>query len=122
MSRRCVLGSRDVACPVNRTTGEGDALLLERDRELQRIAGFLQRGQQGHGGALMVEGPAGVGKTVLLAASRDIAELEREFAFGVVRQLFEPLAAGASEPERAELLNGPAWVAVQLLGLGGGVA
>ena len=34
------------------------------------------------------------------------AELEREFAFGVVRQLFEPALADASEPERAELLQG----------------
>jgi hypothetical protein len=41
---------------VAQTTGGRDALLLERDRELQRIAGFLQRGQQGHGGALVVEG------------------------------------------------------------------
>jgi hypothetical protein len=112
--------------------GERDALLLERDRELERIAGFLQRGQQGHGGALVVEGPAGIGKTVLLAASRDVAEgegfrvlrargaeLEREFAFGVVRQLIEPVVAGASEDERAWLLDGPAGVAAELLGLPG---
>jgi DNA-binding CsgD family transcriptional regulator len=120
---------------VARTTGERAPLLLERDPELQRIAGFLQRGQQGHGGALVVEGPAGIGKTVLLAASRDVAEgegfrvlrargaeLEREFAFGVVRQLIESVVAWASEAERAELLNGPASVAVQLLGLDRGVA
>jgi DNA-binding CsgD family transcriptional regulator len=113
-------------------TGERDALLLERDRELQRIAGFLQRGQQGHGGALVVEGPAGIGKTVLLAASRDVAEgdgfrvlrargaeLEREFAFGVVRQLIESVVAGASEDERAWLLDGPSGVAAELLGLPG---
>ena len=114
------------------TTGERDALLLERDRELQRTAGFLQRAQQGHGGALVVEGPAGIGKTVLLAASRDLAEgegfrvlrargaeLEREFAFGVVRQLIESVVAGASEDERAWLLDGPPGVAAQLLGLPG---
>jgi DNA-binding CsgD family transcriptional regulator len=112
--------------------GERDALLLERDRELQRIAGFLQRGRQGHGGALVVEGPAGIGKTVLLASSREVAqgegfrvlrargaELEREFAFGVVRQLIESVVAGASEDERAWLLDGPPGVAAQLLGLPG---
>jgi DNA-binding CsgD family transcriptional regulator/predicted negative regulator of RcsB-dependent stress response len=106
--------------------------LLERDRELQRIAGFLQQGRQGHGGALVVEGPAGIGKTVLLAASRDVAEdegfhvlrargaeLEREFAFGVVRQLIESVVADASENERARILDGPPGVAAELLGLSG---
>ena len=118
--------------------GEREGLLLERDRELARIGECLQRARQGRGGALVVEGPAGIGKTALLAAGRDAAEgegfrvlrargneLEREFAFGVVRQLVEPMLAAASEPERAELLKGPPGVAAQLLGfpgLGDGVA
>ena len=38
-------------------------------------------------------------------------ELERDFAFGVVRQLFEPALAEASESERADLLDGAAGVA-----------
>jgi hypothetical protein len=112
--------------------GERDGLLLERDRELERIGRTLQRAHQGHGGALMVEGPPGIGKTVLLAAARDAAgeegfrvlrargaELEREFAFGVVRQLVEPVVAGASQRERAWLLDGPPGVAARLLGLPG---
>ncbi len=112
--------------------GERNGLLLERDRELERIRRCLQRAHQGHGGALVVEGPAGIGKTVLLAAARDMAgregfrvlrargaELEREFAFGVVRQLVEPVVAGASEEERAGLLEGPPGVAARLLGLPG---
>jgi predicted ATPase len=87
--------------------GERDGLLLERDGELERIGRCLQRAQQGHGGALVVEGPAGIGKTVLLAAARDGAEgegfrvlrargaeLEREFAFGMVHQLFRAGGAG----------------------------
>ena len=110
--------------------GLGDTL-LERDWGLERIAGCLGRARQGHGGALVVEGPAGMGKTVLLAAGLDMAasegfrvlrargaELEREYAFGVVRQLIEPVLAGASEEERARLLEGPPKVAAQLLGLG----
>ena len=117
--------------------GERAGLLLERDRELERIGGCLGRARQGHGGALVVEGPAGIGKTVLLAAGRDAAEgkgfrvlrargaeLEREFAFGVVRQLVEPVVAGASEQERAGLLDGPPGVAARLLrlpGLSGGM-
>ena len=53
---------------------------------------------------LVVEGPAGIGKTALVAAAEKRArdaglraftahgtELERAFGFGVVRQLFEPL-------------------------------
>jgi DNA-binding CsgD family transcriptional regulator len=110
--------------------GLGDTL-LERDWGLDRIEGCLGRARQGHGGALVVEGPAGIGKTVLLAAGLDMAasegfrvlrargaELEREYAFGVVRQLVEPVLAGASEEERARLLEGPSKVAAQLLGLG----
>ncbi len=80
----------------------------------------------------MVEGPAGIGKTVLLAVARGAAEgegfrvlrargaeLEREFAFGVVRQLVEPVVAAASEEERVQLLEGPPGVAARLLGLPG---
>ncbi len=80
----------------------------------------------------MVEGPAGIGKTALLAVARDAAEgqgfrvlrargaeLEREFAFGVVRQLVEPVVAEASEQERSRLLDGPPGVAARLLGLSG---
>jgi DNA-binding CsgD family transcriptional regulator len=112
--------------------GERGGLLLERDRELARIADCLHRAWQGRGGALVVEGPAGIGKTVLLAAARDAAErkgfrvlrargaeLEREFAFGVVRQLIEPVVVGASEEERSQLLDGPPGVAARLLGLPG---
>jgi DNA-binding CsgD family transcriptional regulator len=111
---------------------ERGGLLLERDRELERIRGCLERARQGHGGALVVEGPAGIGKSVLLAAGRDLAEregfrvlrargaeLEREFPFGVVRQLVEPVVAAASGQERAVLLDGPPGVAARLLGLPG---
>ena len=101
-------------------------VLRERDRQLELIGGCLGRARQGRGGALMVEGPAGIGKTVLLAAARDAArsrgfrvlrargaQLEQGFAFGVVRQLFEPAVAGASEAERGRLLDGPPWVAAR---------
>ena len=107
-------------------------LLLERDRELERIRECLQRASQGRGSALVVEGPAGIGKTALLAVARDGAEregfrvlrargaeLEREFAFGVVRQLVEPVVAGASAEERTQLLDGPPGFAARLLGLPG---
>jgi DNA-binding CsgD family transcriptional regulator len=121
---------RDVTWVVDSSMGERDVLLLERDRELERIGECLVRARQGRGNALVVEGPAGIGKTVLLAVARDGAEregfrvlrargaeLERGFAFGVVRQLVEPVLAGASEKERSQLLDGPPGVAARLLGL-----
>src|SRR5512132_2705962 len=106
--------------------------LLERNEELSRIESALADARAGCGRFLVIEGPAGIGKTALLAAARTMAaergmrvlrargtELERDFAFGVVRQLFEPSLVEASELERADLLQGAAGVAAGLLGLGG---
>ena len=106
--------------------------LLERSAELARIESALAEARRGRGRFLVIEGPAGMGKTALLAAGRTAAaeggmrvlrsrgsELERNFAFGVVRQLFEPPLVEASELERAELLQGAAGVAAGLLGLPG---
>jgi hypothetical protein len=47
------------------------------------------------------------------------AQLEREFAFGVVRQLLEPPLAEAGDALRAEYLEGAAGVAAGLLELPG---
>ena len=107
--------------------------LLERNEELARIESALAEARSGRGAFVVIEGPAGIGKTALLAAARTAAagagmrvlrsrgaELEREFAFGVVRQLFEPPLAEASELERADLLQAAAGVAAGLLGLPGG--
>jgi DNA-binding CsgD family transcriptional regulator len=109
--------------------------LLERRQELARIESALEDACAGGGRFVVVEGPAGIGKTALLAAARTAAvdhgmrvlrsrgaELEREFAFGVVRQLFEPALAEASELERADLMQGGAGAAVALLGLPGTAA
>jgi DNA-binding CsgD family transcriptional regulator len=109
--------------------------LLERSAELARIEAALAEARLGRGRFVVVEGPAGIGKTALLAAARAAAsaaemrvlrsrgtELEREFAFGVVRQLVEPPLAEASEPERAELLQSAAGLAASLLGLPGAPA
>ena len=45
-------------------------------REVERIRECRQQAGQGRGGALVVEGPAGIGKTVLLTVARDAAEGE----------------------------------------------
>lgn len=85
---------------------QGVAGLFERGAELERIAANLARAAGGEGRLVVVEGPAGIGKSQLLAEARRQAEsparqppllvlsargseLEEEFAFGVVRQLFE---------------------------------
>jgi DNA-binding CsgD family transcriptional regulator len=82
------------------------ALLLERESELAAIAAALAAADAGRGSLLLVEGPAGIGKTTLLRAACAAAaesgartvtarglSLEGDFPFGVVRQLFEPLRA-----------------------------
>jgi DNA-binding CsgD family transcriptional regulator len=109
--------------------------LLERTEELGRVEAALAEASSGRGRLVVVEGPAGMGKTALLAALRTTAtdvgmrvlrsranELEREFAFGVVRQLFEPPLAEATKRERTFLLQGAAGVAASLLGLPGATA
>ena len=75
--------------------------LFERGRELEQLDAHIGRAAAGDGGVVVVEGPAGIGKSRLLAEARRRADgsllvlsargsqLEGEFAFGVVRQLFE---------------------------------
>ena len=92
-------------------------MLLERDRELAALDALLDRG-----GALVIEGGAGIGKTALAAEAAARArrrgwqvlrgcgsELETGFAFGVVRQLLERMLADAGPEQRAGLLAGPAF-------------
>jgi hypothetical protein len=110
----------------------GSKRLLERDEQLAGIEAALADARAGRGRFVVVEGPAGIGKTALLAAARTAAAesgmrllrsrataMETNFAFGVVRQLFEPPLVEASELERADLLQGAAGVAAGTLGLAG---
>lgn len=102
--------------------------LLERGRELEQIDALLQSCAAGGGGVLLVEGPAGIGKTALLESARARAheagvralrarggELERDYSHAVVRQLFESALAAAGEQERAELLAGAAGLAAPVV-------
>src|SRR5215469_14821115 len=95
--------------------------LLERDRELVRIDQLVSDARAGTGGMLVIIGPAGIGKTALLRAAtaraapagmRALAargrELETDFSFGVVRQMFEPLLSSAGQVEKDALLAGAA--------------
>ena len=104
-------------------------VLLERERELGQVDAAIQRARRGVGGTLAVEGPAGIGKTVLLQVAAHRAEseelrvlracgreLERDFPFGVARQLFETPLRDRPPAERAQLLAGAAAPAAGLLG------
>ncbi|MGI8660008.1 MAG: ATP-binding protein [Thermoleophilaceae bacterium] len=106
--------------------------LLERGSALEELADALTGGCDGRGGALLIEGPAGIGKTSLLTSARARAEatgmqvlaarggeLESDFAFGVVHQLFEASVTAAAEAEREALLGGAASLAAPLLAPGG---
>ena len=76
--------------------------LFERVAELDAVRRSVAQAKRKAGGLVLIDGPAGAGKTVLLDAARSAAEaegllilkargaeLERAFAFGVVHQLFD---------------------------------
>lgn len=123
-----------MAAPPKETAGasvEPAARLLERDAELGRLNELIEATAQGRGGAAAIVGPAGIGKTSLLAAARELArqrgsrvlsarggELERDFAFGVARQLFEPPLRRLSARERDSALEGAAAHAAPAIGIG----
>src|SRR5512133_1127550 len=107
----------------------GTSLLLEREVQVAALRALADAARSGGGRFVVIEGTAGIGKTRLLAEGRAIArsagmgvlaarggELEGEFAYGIVRQLFEPLLAVASADLRVELLSGPAALIAPLLG------
>ncbi|EST36114.1 AAA family ATPase [Streptomyces roseochromogenus] len=110
--------------------------LLERSAELGALGSLIEQACDGECAVALIEGPAGVGKSALLAAAaRDGhdrglmvlqahgCDLERCIAFGVVRQLLEPamvasgslglpaLPTGAAEAARAvfEQAAGQGW-------------
>jgi len=95
--------------------------LHEREAELLALDGLISDAESGSGHLTLIEGPPGVGKTRLLAATCERAggrglvvltarggELERDFAFGIVRQLLEPPLRAAGPAEREQLMVGAA--------------
>jgi DNA-binding CsgD family transcriptional regulator len=108
------------------TAGEYGGL-LDRRAELDALRAAAAGAARGSGRAVVVEGPAGIGKTALVAAARALAldaglrplaargsEIERAFGFGVVRQLLEP-SVEAEAASRA--FTGSAAFAAPLLGV-----
>jgi DNA-binding CsgD family transcriptional regulator len=110
-------------------SGGTTSLLLEREGQVAALEALAEVTRSGGGRFAVIEGSAGIGKTRLLAEARAIAgragmlvlaarggEFEGEFAYGIVRQLFEPLLAPASSNLRRELLSGPAALVEPLFG------
>ncbi|WP_238547265.1 helix-turn-helix transcriptional regulator [Actinoplanes friuliensis] len=95
-------------------------VLVGRDDELERIAEVVSRAAGSAGGALVLRGPAGMGKSALLRAGGDLArerrmrvlsvtgvQAEGRLPFAALRHLMEPLhrKMRAGEPHTAQ---GPA--------------
>jgi DNA-binding CsgD family transcriptional regulator len=108
--------------------GGGDRRLLEREQELEQAGVELDAAVAGSGRLFLVAGQAGIGKTSLLGEVTRLAEargfdvftacgmeLEREYAYGVVRQLFEYRLHRLAPDERAGLFRGAAGLAESLL-------
>jgi DNA-binding CsgD family transcriptional regulator len=97
-----------------------NGVLLERGAEREALAAAVKRVAAGDDGELLlVLGEAGIGKTALLAVVGELAEavgirmfcaagvpLERDFGYGVVRQLLEGELRSRSPEGRAQLLSG----------------
>jgi DNA-binding CsgD family transcriptional regulator len=110
------------------TEGRVSSTLIGRERELAVLKDAL--GESGDGGRIVVvEGEAGVGKTVLLATLTAAAraagttvlrarggELERGEGFGIARRLLERVVSDAAGGARPELLEGAAAHALGVFG------
>ena len=113
--------------------GDCSELLLNRGDEIVALEAALNRAATGSGAVVLLEGAAGTGKSALVDRARGLAqvarlkvltarggELERDYPFGVMRQLYGPLLARSRDGERARLLAGAAEPAAWALGLGNG--
>ncbi|MFJ6789454.1 helix-turn-helix transcriptional regulator [Streptomyces angustmyceticus] len=102
--------------------------LVNREEELSALSALVRDARAGSGGIALLEGVVGIGKSLLLdrlvaalpTEGLQVLEargdaLERDFPFGVVRQLFEPLLATADAPQLTRLLSCSARTAAQAL-------
>jgi DNA-binding CsgD family transcriptional regulator len=106
----------------------GTQVLIERDEELGVLDTAIETSGDGSGSVVLVHGPAGIGKSELLAVTASRAadagfdafaarggEYERSFGFGVARELLGGGLAEASAEERDQLLAGAASLAAPAL-------
>jgi len=115
--------------PVPAARRERVEALLERDGPLAAIEELIESAVRREGSVVAVEAAAGLGKSALLALARDRAaargltvasargaDLERDFPFGIVRQLLERLVAREDWRAGRDLFDGAAALASPLLG------
>ncbi|MEA2220046.1 MAG: hypothetical protein QOJ35_2672 [Solirubrobacteraceae bacterium] len=108
------------------------AELLEREHELAHLAARIESAAAGEGAVVAVEGAAGIGKSALLAhavrgataagmrvLSARGGELERDFGFGVVRQLFDAPLVAMAPADRERVLGGAAGLGASALSFSG---
>ena len=104
--------------------------LLEREHELDAVGDALDRLADGQGSMLLIEGPAGIGKTRLLAAATELGRPRHSSAArgssgtagarNAVRGRAPAVGAPierADEAERARLLSGSAGLSLIAFGL-----
>ena len=102
--------------------------MLEREHEREVLERALLRLRSGSGALIVVEGPGGIGKTTLLREAAALAQnvsyqvtrgrgsdLERDFAWGMARQLLEPPLALLDATVASRMLGGIAAPARELL-------
>lgn len=107
-----------------------DAGILERDADLNRCSAVLAAVRSRAGGTMVIEGPAGIGKSELLARVQAEAavrgmvplgtrgsERGRALPFGAARSLLARWVASHSQREQELLFAGPAAMARIPLGL-----
>jgi DNA-binding CsgD family transcriptional regulator len=116
--------------PGDRLAPELDfAPLVERDRELDALRSGINAGINGDGALVVIEGPAGIGKSRLCAEASSLAadgglrvlaarggELEHGMTYGIARQLFERVLHESDESTRGALLSGPGRLALPAIG------
>jgi DNA-binding CsgD family transcriptional regulator len=101
--------------------------LLERDDERALLEEAVAAAGNGAGAVVVIDGPAGIGKSRLLAHAGAHAEsegirvlaahgieFEQEIPFGVAAELFDSCLAGTEAGERQRLLGGHAGLAASL--------
>lgn len=101
--------------------------LVDRELELRELRDAVTEALAGRARLVLIEGPAGIGKTRLLTEARRHASergarvlaargsrLEKEYGLGAIRQLFETAAR-----DTPGALDGPAAAAASVFDLGG---
>jgi DNA-binding CsgD family transcriptional regulator len=108
------------------TTSEPE--LLERESELLALDRVLAEAVEGRGNVVAIEGPAGIGKSSLVARCLERAgqremytisvratELERSYPYGIVRQTADSVALDKTPEQRSALFTGAARLALPIL-------